>query len=76
MPNILIRDVSKETLKQIKAMAKQHNRSLQQELKQILESQVYCPDIYQKALAIRKSLKRKKINYTDSTRILRKDRAR
>jgi plasmid stability protein len=77
MPNILIRDVPEETLKQIKMMAKQHNRSLQQELKHILENLPGLrPDIYKKASAIRKKLKRKRINFTDSAELLREDRSR
>jgi plasmid stability protein len=78
MTDILIRDVKESTLKQIKAMAKQHNRSLQQELKHILENlpNNFRPDIYKKALAIRRKLKKKGICFTDSTHLIRRDRSR
>ena len=38
MPNILIRDLSPETVKQIKSRAHRNGRSMQSELKSILES--------------------------------------
>lgn len=37
MPNILIRDVSQKTVGLLKARAKQHNRSLQGEVKHLIE---------------------------------------
>jgi plasmid stability protein len=37
MPNILIRDLSPETIKQLKAKAHRNGRSMQSELKNILE---------------------------------------
>ncbi len=40
MPNILIRDVSQKTVNQLKARAKQHNRSLQEEVKHLVEETV------------------------------------
>ncbi len=36
MPNILIRDIPEETLERLKKLAKNHNRSLQMELKDIM----------------------------------------
>jgi plasmid stability protein len=38
MPNILVRDLSPETIKQLKARANRSGRSMQSELKNILES--------------------------------------
>ena len=38
MPNILIRDLTPETVKQIKARAHRNGRSMQSELKNIIES--------------------------------------
>ena len=38
MPNILIRDLSTETVKQLKSRAHRNGRSMQSELKNILES--------------------------------------
>lgn len=37
MPNILIRNIEKETLDRLKDLAKNNNRSLQEELKELLE---------------------------------------
>ncbi len=38
MPSILVRDLSPETIKQLKARANRSGRSMQSELKNILES--------------------------------------
>lgn len=37
MPNILVRDLSPETIRQLKARARRNGRSMQSELKSILE---------------------------------------
>ena len=78
MANVLIRNVSDEVLDKLKALAKGHNRSLQQELKEILEGfVVFSPaDIMMKASEIRKKLERKKRKLSNSTDLLRKDRGR
>ena len=78
MTNVLIRDVSEEVLNRLKIMAKSHNRSLQQELKVFLENTVTqsSSEIFQKMSEIRKKLRRKSIRFTDSTKLLREDRAR
>ncbi len=78
MPDILVRDVSEKTLKQLKLKAKLHNRSLQQELKDALEnlSDVAVPDITAQAAAIRKKLSGKGRKFTDSAVLQREDRCR
>jgi plasmid stability protein len=78
MANVLIRDVPEEVLNRLKIMAKSHNRSLQQELRVFLENTVIqsSPEIFQKMAEIRKKLRRKSIQFTDSSRLLREDRAR
>jgi plasmid stability protein len=78
MANVLIRDVSDEVVNQFKSIAKKHNRSLQQELKAVLESTVSrsSSDIFRKAAEIRKRLRKKNILFSDSVQLLRKDRAR
>lgn len=78
MANVLIRNVSDEVLEKLKALARDHNRSLQQELKDILEGFVaFSPaDIMIKASKIRKNLEKKKRKFSDSTDVLRKDRGR
>jgi plasmid stability protein len=78
MANVLIRDIPDEILDRFKGMAKSHKRSLQQELKAVLEKTVNqsSPDIFQRALDLRKKLRKKAVRFTDSAKLLRKDRAR
>jgi plasmid stability protein len=78
MANVLIRDVPDEVVNQFKSIAKKHNRSLQQELKAVLENTVSrsSSDIFRKAAEIRKRLRKKNILFSDSVQLLRKDRAR
>lgn len=78
MPGIFIRDIPESILKQLKIMAKRHNRSLQQELKAVLTNltSYSFADISKKALTIRKKLKKKGISFTDSAELLREDRSR
>ena len=78
MANVLIRDLPEEVLTRLKNMAKAHNRSLQQELRVVLENTVIqIPrDIFQKTLKLRKELRKKAIRFADSAKLLREDRAR
>ena len=78
MSDILIRDVSEKTLRWLKGMAKHHNRSLQYELKEILENLAKNPrvDITKKASEIRMKLKGNEIEFSDSAKLLREDRSR
>lgn len=76
MPNILIRDVSRKTVNQLKARAKQHNRSLQGEVKHIIEenAKMSMKDALQRARKIRASFGGK--TFSDSAEFLREDRNR
>jgi plasmid stability protein len=76
MPNILIRDVSQKTVSRLKEKARQHNRSLQGEVKQIIEENVKMSmkDALQRARKIRASFGKK--TFSDSTELLREDRNR
>ena len=78
MANVLIRNIPEEVLDRFKNMAKNHKRSLQQELRVVLEKTVdqSSPDIFQKASELRKKLRKKTVRFTDSARLLREDRAR
>ena len=78
MGNVLIRNIPDEIITRLKRMAEEHNRSLQQELRFVLENTVTrsSKEVFQKATQIRKKLRRKAIPFTDSTRLLREDRAR
>lgn len=78
MANVLIRGIPDDVINKLKMMAKNHNRSLQQELKAVLENTVTwtSPDIFHKTLEIRKKLQKKVRRFTDSTDLLREDRTR
>ena len=78
MANVLIRNIPEEVLDGFKNMAKSHKRSLQQELRVVLEKTVdqSSHDIFQKASDLRKKLRRKAVHFTDSAKLLREDRAR
>ena len=76
MPNILIRDVSQKTVDQLKARAKQHNRSLQGEVKHLVEETVKTTGdaALLRARKIRASFGRK--TFSDSAELLSGDRNR
>lgn len=78
MANILVRDIPDQVLNRLKSMAKGHNRSLQQELRLVLEKTVdqTPPDIFQKTAEIRKKFRKKSIRFTDSAKLLRENRTR
>jgi len=78
MANLLIRDIPEEVVNRFKTMAKNHKRSLQQELREFLEKTAIqsSPEIFQKMAEIRKKLLRKPIRFTDSSKLVREDRAR
>ncbi|MCX5903044.1 MAG: hypothetical protein NTV89_06125 [Proteobacteria bacterium] len=78
MPNVLIRDISSATLDKLKTAAKKRNRSLQQELKELIEhtAQHAAADVVGTAMAIREKLRKKQIRHSDSGKLLREDRNR
>lgn len=78
MANVLIRNIPEEVLNRFKNMAKSHKRSLQQELRVVLEKTAdqSSPDIFQKVLDLRRKLRKKAVRFTDSARLLREDRSR
>jgi plasmid stability protein len=78
MANVLLRDIPGEVLNKLKNMAKAHNRSLQQELRVVLENTAgqILPDVFQKASELRKELRKKAVRFTDSAKLLREDRLR
>jgi plasmid stability protein len=78
MANVLIRNIPEEVLDGFKNMAKSHKRSLQQELRVVLEKTVdqSSHDIFQKASDLRRKLRKKAVRFTDSAQLLREDRAR
>jgi plasmid stability protein len=78
MANVLLRDIPEEVLNRLKEMAKVHNRSLQQELRVVLENTAgqTLPDVFEKASELRKKLRKKGLRFTDSAKHLREDRLR
>lgn len=78
MPNILIRDVPKQTVDLAKELAVRHRRTLQKELAQILEDGVkfYSGAWSETADKIRHGLEQKHIKYSDSSILIREDRRR
>ena len=67
MPNILVRDLSPETVKQLKSRAHRNGRSMQSELKNIIEgaAQVESLDAAILAAKVRRMLGDRE--HTDST---------
>jgi len=77
VPNVLIRDIPAETLAALKDRARQHRRSLQQELAALLEQaakQSSQPSPDEIGAAIRTRLARTGRVFTDSTPLIREDR--
>ena len=76
MPQLLVRNLDEDTIKRLKTLAKQHGRSLQGQVKVILEEAATLPigevssllEKWQRRLARRR--------FSDSARIIRKDRGR
>ena len=70
MPNILVRDLSPETIAALKRRAQQHRRSLQQELAAVLEEAASQPEqasAHELAEAIRARLAGTGRVFTEST---------
>ena len=78
MPNLLIRDVSEAVVKSLKERALQQRRSLQQELRMILEEAAGLAA--QKTLMASRRLHRRFARsgraFCDSVELLREDRSR
>jgi len=78
MPDVLVRNIDKETLKKLKEIAKARNRSLQEELKELLELHAR-PDIEETRNRVSEILETYKASgklFTDSSDDLSKDRHR
>ena len=76
MPDVLVRDISSETLEALKGRARQNRRSLQVELKWVLEQAAQTTMVDARAVAakIRRSLS--KAAHSDSAELLCEDRRR
>jgi plasmid stability protein len=78
MVSVLIRDIPEKIVNRLKRIARKNNRSLQQELRAVLENTVSqsSPDVFQRVAEIKGKLRKKGVRFTDSVKILRMDRAR
>ena len=76
MSNILVRDLDNHVIGRLKAIAKNHGRSLQGEVKAILTEAVsfLSNEAVSVASSWRKNLKDRK--FSDSSKIIREDRNR
>ena len=76
MSQLLIRNLEEETILRLKALAKAHNRSLQGEVKLILEEVARQPDELPSAIAERWQGYFAGRSFSDSTEQVRQDRER
>jgi plasmid stability protein len=76
--NVLVRNIDEETLDKLKKKAAANNRSLQEELKELLEMHA-GPDIEEVRAMARESIRKYKAEgrkFSDSTKDIREDRER
>ena len=76
MAQVLIRELDKKTVLRLKERARQHGRSLQTELKTILEREARIDVAGAKALALRIQRSLAGREHSDSATLLAEDRAR
>lgn len=76
MPHILVRDVDADIVERLKSRAKQHGRSLQGEVKAILEEAT--PMTMSEARAVSEKWQKyfKGRKFSDSAKLIREDRER
>ena len=76
MSQVLVRNLSTEVVRKLKIRAQQHRRSLQEELQDILEQAARhnAKDVQAKVNQIRKLFAGRK--FSDSSDLIRQDRAR
>jgi plasmid stability protein len=76
MGQVLVRDLPTEVVRKLKMRARQHRRSLQEELKDILEqaAQQNAKNVQAKVNQVRKLFAGRK--FSDSSDLIRQDRAR
>lgn len=76
MPQLLIRNLDDSTIKNLKDLAKRHNRSLQGEVKRLLEEYATRPDETPAAIAERWQGYFAGRVFSDSAELVRQDRER
>lgn len=76
--NVLVRNIDEKTLNKLKKKAAANNRSLQEELKSLLEMHA-GPDIEEVRAMVRETLEKYRAEgrmFSDSTKDIREDRER
>ena len=78
MTQVLVRNLNRDTLESLKRRARRHGRSLQQELKAILQeaSQPEMSNSLSVAKTIREKLRKRRATYSDSGKMQASDRLR
>lgn len=76
MTQVLIRDLEPEVIEKLKNRAKRHSRSLQKELKVILQEAAKLDMLSARQLAERIRKKLSGRQFTDSAELIREDRNR
>jgi len=77
MAQVLVRQLNDKVVERLKKRAKEHGRSLQSEVKTILEEAV--PDYegaWKRIAKIRKTLEQSRRKFSDSATLIREDRDR
>jgi len=76
MGQVLVRNLHAQVVRKLKLRARQHRRSLQEELKEILEhaARQNPADVQAKVNQVRKMFAGRR--FTDSSELIRRDRAR
>ena len=78
MAQVLVRDLTDDTVEAIKNLARRHHRSLNQEVRSILEAAANRPDTDPSVLAeqIRRTLEGRGVLFSDSGLLQAEDRCR
>lgn len=76
MPSVLVRNVSASTLTALKARARRHQRTLEAELRSILERAASFRPVDARALAARVRRRLSGRRFSDSTALIAADRRR
>ena len=76
MPHILVRDLDSDIVERLKSRAKQHGRSLQGEVKAILEETIPMTMSEFRAVSEKWQKRLKGRKFSDSAKLIREDRNR
>ncbi len=76
MPQLLVRNLDEDTIRRLKALAKRHGRSLQGQVKAILEENAALPMDEVSKLVEKWQQRFAGRRFSDSAKIIREDRRR